>query len=144
MKHSERFENAVTKLYNAFHNGELDAMDSCFCAVGNMCDNKNEWHPYLHNYMGIEEYEKGKKLSIETGYSNYELLNIESIFMLGIKKTECRGKAKWMASEMTKETQFKGLCAVVEYLCELEGIPNIMDYQKLFESAKNKLEEVFV
>lgn len=39
MKTTKRFDNAVTKLYNAFHNGELNAMDCTMCAVGNMCDN---------------------------------------------------------------------------------------------------------
>lgn len=36
---SERFTNAVTKLYNAFHKGTLNAWDCKACAVGNICDN---------------------------------------------------------------------------------------------------------
>lgn len=47
----------------------------------------------------------------------------------------------------SKDEQFKGLCAVVEYLCELEGIPNVMDYTCLFETdnnePKHQLTEVF-
>ena len=40
--------------------------------------------------------------------------------------------------ETDKEQQFKGLCAVVEYLCELDGIPNVMDYTSLFETKEGK------
>lgn len=70
----------------------------------------------------------------KSGYSVKELAKIEMVFLNKILKDE------------TKESQFKGLCAVVEYLCELEGIPNVMDYTCLFQTENNepkyKLEEV--
>ena len=37
-----------------------------------------------------------------------------------------------------KQTQFKGLEAVINYLCELDNIPNIMEYTSLFEYQDNK------
>ena len=37
-----RLENAITKLYNAFHNGELNSLDCRHCAVGNLCDNSGD------------------------------------------------------------------------------------------------------
>jgi len=36
MKTTERFEKAVSKLYNAFHENRLDASDCEHCAVGNI------------------------------------------------------------------------------------------------------------
>jgi hypothetical protein len=46
---------------------------------------------------------------------------VENIFITSSKKRN------------TKEFQFKGLEAVVKYLCELDGISNVMDYTSLFE-----------
>ena len=43
-----------------------------------------------------------------------------------------------VSSEHSKHHQFKGLEAVVKYLCELDGIPNVMDYTSLFESVNDK------
>lgn len=134
-KHSERFTNAVTKLYNAFHKGELNAMDCTKCAVGNMCNNSN------HRALKYE--------APATGYSPKELMDIENIFMFGAKSL---ANIKWYAfsvnSSKANNKVFEALCAVVEYLCELEGIPNIMDYTSLFETENNEpkhqLEEVFV
>lgn len=39
----KRFTDAVTKLYTAFHNNELNAMECAHCAVGNICDNSYRW-----------------------------------------------------------------------------------------------------
>ena len=43
MKTTKRFEKAVTRLYDAFHNGELYAYDCSKCAVGNMCNGNSAW-----------------------------------------------------------------------------------------------------
>lgn len=128
-QHPERFTNAVVKLYNAFHKNQLIAMDCDKCAVGNLCDNDGEWK----QAGGIipEAYSK------HTGYSSVELGNIEYLFMYGTKRSK-HAYPVWFASDNRKETQFKGLCAVVEYLCELDNIPNIMDYTKLFETENNE------
>lgn len=125
MEHSNRFTKAVTKLYNAFHKGELNAMNPCCCAVGNMCNNSNFW------------------TKEKTGYSIEELYRIEDIFMFG-KRGDSDPEKTFQPKY--NENVFKSLCEVIEYLCELECIPNVMDYSKLFETEnsepKYKLESV--
>lgn len=150
MKTTKRFEQAVIKLYNAFHKGELDAWDCMACAVGNICNNNPSWASfyngvYLYKSMPCEEPEVSKfpdkdlnKVIIESGYSAYQLAKIETIFLKGMPTLD----------KETKDQQFNGLCAVVEYLCELDNIPNIMDYTSLFETEENapkkELTEVFI
>ena len=36
-----------------------------------------------------------------------------------------------------KNVLFEGLAAVITYLCELDGIPNVLDYHKLFETREH-------
>ena len=36
----------------------------------------------------------------------------------------------------SNEVLFKGLCAVVALLCQLDEIDNVMDYSKIFEQEK--------
>lgn len=139
MKTTERFDKAVTKLYNAFHNNSLNAMDCAMCAVGNMCDNNPDWaFTYKTN----------------TGYSAKEIKNIEQLFMHGYNiNTEKHIQLEksfsfsgtgfgWDAKDVkcttNKHLVFIALCAVVEYLCELDNIPNVMDYTKLFETENDK------
>lgn len=138
-----RLENAITKLYTAFHEGTLDAMDSCGCAVGNMCDNTDDW-TYSYNS--------------NTGYSSTELRNIEKLFMHGLKPNTDQFDPEsfvhcpkeyleidilgWdpfkVRTGLNNDLVFLALCAVVEYLCELDNIPNVMDYTKLFETDNDK------
>ena len=130
MKTTKRFDSAVVKLYNAFHNGELNAMDCKMCAVGNMCDNNGDW-----DYLGVffsndkrpSKFNDAKLLISSTGYSVEEVMNIEDIFIRDCNYTEG-----------TIEQHLKGLCSVVEYLCELDNIPNVMEFTKLFETENNK------
>lgn len=142
MKTSERFTNAVTKLYNAFHKGELNASRCETCAVGNICDNNGDWSYMVINHQkGIYDFYRAEEIKCikKTGYSPEELSKVEQLFLKG---------TGWLTGidHNSKEQQFKGLCAVVEYLCELEGIPNVMDYTCLFETENNepkyKLENV--
>lgn len=138
MKTTKRFENAVTKLYKAFHNDELRAEDCSMCAVGNICDNRSEWmyiirtntrqgyfrqeiHPIPNDYLG----QIGLKLITNTNYNIKELATVERVFL------------KHTLNKENKETQFKGLEAVVKYLCQLDDIPNVMDYTSLFEYDNN-------
>lgn len=134
MKTTKRFDNAVTKLYTAFHNGTLNALKCEACAVGNLCDNDGGW------FNIGEEFNHRKipfRYTLKTGYSVEELNTIESLFMFGTKNIHT-DVSKFYSSDNKKETQFKGLCAVVEYLCELDNIPNVMDYTKLFETENNQ------
>ena len=68
MKTTKRFEEAITKLYKAFHEGTLDAMDCEHCAVGNMCDNSKKWGIYSQTEVTTLE-------ELKTGYSKIELIN---------------------------------------------------------------------
>ena len=79
-----------------------------------------------------------------TGYNKTELAVIELLFIRGIKKT---GEPRRFENNITpfnivccpklkikqKELQFKGMCAVIEYLCELDNVPNVMEIKSLFE-----------
>ena len=138
MKTTKRFDNAVTKLYNAFHNGELNAFDCSKCAVGNICDNESNWQYVIINFKEYDlKYYKGKVKSTidKTGYTCMELGMIEDVFL---------EEHRYFIGR--KNQQFKGLEAVVKYLCELDGIDNVMDYTKVFDynekGAVNELKEV--
>jgi hypothetical protein len=132
----ERFTRAIEKLYTAFHDGTLESQDCSKCAVGNICNGYSYWFGgrYLTDNKIVYPISGGANVGREvtnitainiSGYNGKELATIEAKFMIETYRTE------------TKETQFKGLCAVVEYLCKLEGIDNIMDYSKLFETEDN-------
>ncbi len=140
MKATQRFENAVSKLYRAFHEGTLDAFDCSACAVGNICDNSSRWtiHTLMIPQRKTKEdikikllEKKGEYKVLRTGYSNVELSIIEGVF-LDVFLDELNFQLG------SKQKQFLGLCAVIEYLCELDNIPNIMDYTKLFEVENDK------
>lgn len=144
----ERFTRAIEKLYTAFHNGTLDAMDCSHCAVGNLCDNKSDWR-YIEHYGLANTLTHRRPFEViqDTNYSVEEIINIEKCFMYGAKLGEPHRFENVISNstvyrrertkEEQKELQFKGLCAVVEYLCELDGIPNVMDFSKLFETEDN-------
>lgn len=138
----KRFTDAVSKLYVAFHSGELRKIDCKKCAVGNLVGGGEWWLVFMSSSLenlskiNYKAYvgEVKEKLD-KTGYSPSELQIIEATFM------DAEGGE-------SKEAQFKGLCAVVEYLCALDNIPNVMDIKSLFEyendSAKRELSEVFI
>lgn len=133
-----RLENAIVKLYNAFHNNTLDPEDCTACAVGNILDNHDSWkhlsneHGSLQlNYIGMVHQRLGRKFN---GYAPQELLEIEKIFLeaCGFRTPLCHYDPKPL-NPRDKDILFNGLSAVVAYLCKLDGIPNVMDYSKLFE-----------
>ena len=141
MKTTKRFDRAVIKLYNAFHNGTLNAMDCEECAVGNICDNSDEWA--INDKFDLNNKWNNrpipKHIEISTGYSKKELETIETLFVYGVKNGyQYKHKHEGANERKDKEIQFKGLCAVVEYLCELDGIKNVLDYTKLFETENDK------
>jgi hypothetical protein len=150
MKTTERFEKAVSKLYNAFHQNRLNAYNCSACAVGNICGG-NEWVETevmysrdLVSLEGIKNFVDTPNI-LNTNYSALELAQVENLFMFG-SRLEYGCKDIFTSSDK-KERQFQGLCSVVEYLSELDNIPNPMDYSKLFEteneSAKYQLTEIF-
>ncbi len=132
----KRFTDAVGKLYDAYHNNLLEELDCSKCAVGNICNGSDLWYDAVRwNYTLVG---KTKKVIEKTGYTVMELRNIESLFMHGIMFTTDHNKkaAEWSCDEDSKYRDFKGLCAVIEYLCELDNIPNITSYQSLFNPKK--------
>lgn len=138
-----RLELALTKLYTAFHNGELHPECAKSCAVGNICDNNDSWQnltdrhgSLVLNYVGRVNQTFSRKIN---GYLPLELLKIEAEFLKGCGYIlPLNYKTKKNINPTDKEVQFNGLCAAIAFLCELDGIPNIMDYSKLFEYENNK------
>lgn len=138
MKTSYRLDQAINKLYNAFHNNQLHPECCLKCAVGNILDNKDAWkhlsdqHGSLQlNYVGLVNQNIGRKFN---GYSPIELLKIEATFLkscgysIPLKRLGTKPK-----NPKDKDVLFNGLCETVSFLCALDGIDNVMDYSKLLE-----------
>jgi len=143
MKTPKRLEEAVIKLYKAFHNNTLDPEDCAACAVGNILDNHDSWkhlsndHGSLQlNYIGSVHQKLGRTFN---GYSPQELLKVEKIFLeaCGFKTPLCHYNQRPL-NPRNKEILFNGLSAVISYLCKLDKVPNVMNYSRLFEHENNK------
>ena len=143
MKTSLRLEQAINKLYKAFHHNKLNPECCRQCAVGNILDNKDAWknlsdhHGSLQlNYVGLVHQNFGRKFN---GYSPMELLKIEASFLKGcgysIPLNRLGVKPK---SPKDKEVLFNGLCETVAFLCALDGIDNVMDYSEIFDFQKDE------
>lgn len=98
-----------------------------------------------------------------TGYSIDEIIMVEKVFLnaMGIYSlqrsdiSEAYDKmlenAQLLGDEQSREAldniNFQGLCAVTEYLCKLDNVPNVLDYTNVFKrennEAKYKFEELF-
>ncbi len=136
---TQRFTNAITKLYDAFHNGTLHPECACQCAVGNICDNNDAWkhlsddHGSLNlNYIGIVNEKLGKRLY---GYKPSELLRIEQAFLQGCGyQLPLKHNHFKPSNPEDRNLQFEGLCGAIIIMCKLEGINDITDYTKLFEN----------
>ncbi|KEZ94449.1 hypothetical protein [Nonlabens ulvanivorans] len=143
MSIKNRLESSITKLYKAFHDGTLHPECACHCAVGNICDNKDFWkhlsddHGSVKlNYVGLVNEKLGKRFN---GYLPSELLRIEHAFLQGcgyqLPLRHHHFKPKDPKSQVI---QFEGLCAAITILCKLEGIDDISDYSKLFETDNHQ------
>ena len=143
MKTSQRLDLAIKKLYNAFHNNELHPECCKQCAVGNILDNKDSWKHLtdIHgsvklNYVGRVHQNLGRKFN---GYTPLELLQIEASFLKGCGyEGAFYGNCKKPKNPSNKDVLFNGLCEVLAFLCQLDGVSNVMDYSKLFEVENNK------
>jgi hypothetical protein len=142
MTTTKRFDDAINKLYVAFHNQLLNPEDCKACAVGNILDRRDFWkhlsdnHGSLQlNYVGQFHEVRGKRFN---GYTPMELLKIEQAFLLGCGyELPYRHDHKRPKNPTDSEVMFKGLCSVVKLLCELDGISNVLDYQVLFKPQNN-------
>lgn len=138
MNTSSRLEKAISKLYNAFHNNTLHPECCQQCAVGNILDNKDAWkhlsdnHGSINlNYVGMVNQKFGKRFN---GYTPYELLQIEATFLTGCGYSlPLHYAGKKPKNPQDKDTLFNALSETVKFLCELDGVKNVMDYSKLFE-----------
>lgn len=138
MQTPKRLEKALIKLYNAFHNNELNPECCSACAVGNILDNLDSWKHLANNhgsvelsYVGRVHQRLGRTFN---GYTPLELLQIEKTFLeaCGFKTPLCHYNPK-PQNPTDKDILFNGLSAVVAYLCKLDGIANVMNYSKIFE-----------
>jgi hypothetical protein len=140
---SLRFENAIKKLYEAFHNNSLNPECCTQCAVGNILNNTESWkhlsdnHGSIElNYVGKVHQNLGRKFN---GYTPIELLTIEATFLKGCGyDIPLNYKNDKPQNPTNKDILFKGLTAVINYLCRIEGIKNVMDYSKLFEVENDR------
>lgn len=143
MKTPQRLENALQKLYNAFHDGTLHPECCKQCAVGNILDHSDGWKHLsdfygstVLNYVGMVNQNFGRRFN---GYTPLELLQIEVEFLKGCGYELPLGRSKNKPQNPTDmEVLFNGLCKVIEFLCQLDGIENVMDYSKLFDFEKRK------
>lgn len=142
METSIRLWQAIEKLYKAFHNNELHPECCKQCAVGNILDNTDSWkhfsdhHGSLQlNYIGKVHQSLGRTYN---GYSPLELLKIEATFLKACGYKLPFHHENYKPKKMDKDVLFNGLAEVIAFLCELEGISNIMDYTKLFEFENDK------
>ena len=142
MKLPRRLEQAITKLYAAFHNGTLDPANCHHCAVGNICDNYDTWKHLTDrhgatqlSYLGRLNEATGRRIN---GYSPSELLTIETVFLQGCGYSLPFRRSDRKVDPKDKEAQYNGLCAVVEYLCALDSIANVMDISRLFAYADDQ------
>lgn len=141
METTKRFDQAINKLYNAFHNNTLNPESCTQCAVGNILDNKDYWkhlsdyHGSMKlNYVGLVNQNFGKKFN---GYSPLELLQIEMEFLTKCGYSLPLRHYKNPKKNISQNTLFIGLCGVVELLCKLDNLPNMMDCSKLFAYQLN-------
>lgn len=138
MKTTIRLEQALIKLYNAYHNNRLNPEDCSACAVGNILDNHDSWkhlsdeHGSLKlSYIGRVHQNLGRKFN---GYTPEEILKIEKVFLdaCGFKTPLCHYNTK-PQNPTSNDVLFNGLTKVIQLLCNFDNIPNIMGYSKIFE-----------
>jgi hypothetical protein len=118
------------------------------CAVGNILDNKDSWkhlsdhHGALElNYVGKVHQTLGRKFN---GYTPLELLQIEATFLKACGyQLPLHHKNKKPKNPTDKDVLFNGLFAVITYLCQLDGVSNVMDYTQIFKNQNKKTEYQF-
>ncbi|MEM7185294.1 MAG: Na(+)-translocating NADH-quinone reductase subunit F [Bacteroidota bacterium] len=138
MNFPKRLDQAIQKLYDAFHNDQLVPECPNRCAVGNVCGRTDFWKHFTDdhgsaqlNYVGKVNELFGKRYF---GYRPSELLLLEREFLRGCgMRLPIDPKGTVPGGQVTKEALFDGLCAAVSYLCDLDGLPNAMDYGSLFD-----------
>lgn len=146
MQTSARFNNAINKLYKAFHNNTLDPEDCKQCAVGKILDNISQWE-YLSekhgttrlSYIGILNQNLGRRFN---GYSPIELLQIETAFLKGCGYKFINNNRLYKPKNTKKiDILFNGLSAVVAELCHLDNIDNVMAMDTIQNLVSKKVSQ---
>ncbi len=139
---TNRFSEAIQKLYRAFHNGTLHPECCKQCAVGNILDNNDSWKHFSDyhgstqlNYIGNVNQLLGKKFN---GYSPLELLEIEATFLKACGFTLPLHYKNKIPKIIDDDTLFNGLSAVVTKLCMLDGTKDVLDCSSIFNYNKKK------
>ena len=143
-----RLNQAIDKLYQAFHKDTLHPECCKQCAVGNILDRKDFWkhlsddHGSLKlNYLGQIHESLGRRFN---GYKPSELLLIEKTFLEACGyQLPFHHNHKRPENPTDKNRLFDGLSAVIEVLCQLDTLPNVMDCSKLFQYEKTR-EQIYV
>ena len=138
MKMTPRLVRAIGKLYEAFHNHTLQPESPCHCAVGNILDQWEAWRHCtdLHgsgqlNYVGKVNEAFGKRFN---GYRPSELLQLEKVFLTSCGyELPIRGWNARPKHPLNQDILFGALCETVAYLCQLDGVADVMDYGALFD-----------
>lgn len=156
MKTSKRFDNAISALVNAFLNDTLAKGDCSACAVGNIVARaicyeipksasirtisnppNRYWSRVFMTIKGKQfvkpsSYKYEAKENIDaTGYNMRDLAFIEAAFetATSIDFLEYPKYSK----DAIIEDQYNGLMAVVEVLCEIDGITETRYFKDLFK-----------
>lgn len=91
----------------------------------------------LYNcFHHIDEPEINFEYMSEIGYDSTEVFNMRDTYLTKINWYNQVNRTG--THILTPNLRQKGFFAVVEYLCELDGIPNVMDYTCLFETENEK------
>lgn len=160
MKNSERFNNAIDALVTGFFNGTLAKGNCAACAVGNIvakglggkvtkdkggfeCSvaNRGWTSVFMSHSDGTQTvtpyyYILDSKIQIDsTGYDWMELAKVESAFE---KNTKILFTVYYKCSkEQIMADQYSGLMAVVDVLCEIEGIEEAQEIKEAFSYETN-------
>lgn len=149
MPAKSRFDHAIKSLYEGFYNGNLHPEDACRCAVGTICDGWSAWKHFSNdhgalklNYVGKVHEGLGRRYF---GFLPSELLRIEAAFLKGCGYELPLDHRRFRPEDPSDpEVQFKGLCAAIAVLCNLEGradiLPHTMAFDSLLQQKKVKLQ----
>ena len=142
-----RFNDAVSKLYDAFHQNRLNPGSCKECAVGNILNNQDFWQHFAHqhgslelSYVGVVHQKLGRTYA---GYSPQELLTIEHVFLKACGFKLPITSDSEFPENFGQDHLFNGLEAVVSILCVFDNLPNVMDCSVLF-NYKNTPQTVAV
>ena len=138
MKISKRLEQAMHKLYTAYHANTLNPECCKQCAVGNIADHKDAWKNFSEhhgsvslNYVGTVHERIGRRIN---GYLPSELLQIEKTFLEACGfETPLSKNSKRPTNPTDMDVLFQGLSETIAYLCQLEGNKNVMEYTSIFK-----------